>query len=64
MRTADSGIEKEDIKLYEAYWAKQFDKLEEGGAKAGSGKDNRAASAYEHITDNHIERLRKEHRIY
>ena len=61
MRTADSGIEKEDLKLYEIYWAKQFDKLEQVIIKESSSKDSRADAAYEHITDTHMVTQHREH---
>jgi len=60
----------QDHRLNETYWAQQIDKLEHGSRIECGGESNEAGglnnpiTSFEHITDDYIDRVKKEHRIF
>ena len=66
MRTAESGITKEDMRKYEVYWSSKLDLMEnnEKGKQMSSGKTKTKQISYEYIDNDHIDGLRKTHHIY
>lgn len=57
-------------RINEQYWAQQIDKLEHGsriefgGESHEAGGLNFSITSFEHITDEYVDRIKKEHRIY